>query len=229
MRIQIALVVVTASIAVTSVAYSQTGLRSDYRTMENDGGQTVTADFMQPALLEPAGQDSQHIVKTGTNAITPVGYAIAPNWRYRFHNGEWWYWTPGNYWMYYRGSRWVPYDAVIYRRPVIVNRGPYYYRGGPYYYRDGYRYGYWGPGYSYYRPGYRYWDGYRYRPGYSYYRGPGYGYGPYRYGYGRYGYNPYYSRDPGVRAGANIGGAIGGRGGADVGARIGAGIGRTRW
>jgi hypothetical protein len=222
MKFQIMFVVVAAGVALSSaVAHANTdsGLPNNH-----EGGGNVLA------FSEPVGQDANQVVKTGTKGVTPVVFNSALNygWRYRIHNGEWWYWMPANYWMYYRGGRWIPYDAVVYRRPVIVNRGPYYYR-------DGYRYGnYWGPGYSYYRPGYRYWDGYRYRPGYSYYRGPGYGYfGPYRYGYGQYAYrNPYYIRDPGVRAGANvggaIGGAIGGRGGADVGARIGAGVGRAR-
>jgi hypothetical protein len=31
-------------------------------------------------------------------------------WRYTFHNGEWWYWLPANRWVYWRDSRWNDYD-----------------------------------------------------------------------------------------------------------------------
>jgi hypothetical protein len=175
-----------------------------------------TTAYAQPsaelARPQPVGQQANHIVKTSTNSRVPVMFASAIN-RYRFYNREWWYWTPQNYWMYFRGGQWIPYNAAIYRAPaVIVNRTPYYYGNG--YYGSGYYRNYGGPGYSYYRPGYRNYNYYGYRPGYSYYRGP----------YG----NPYYSRNPDVRAGANIGGAIGGPVGADVGARVGAGVGRAR-
>ncbi len=32
-------------------------------------------------------------------------------WRYTFHNGEWWYWLPTNRWVYWRGNQWNDYDA----------------------------------------------------------------------------------------------------------------------
>jgi hypothetical protein len=181
MKFQRTAVLAALTVALCTAAYAQA---SD--SMIGQG--TVNQNF-----TGPMGQDDDQFVKPGTNIFQPVSYAA--NWRYRFYNGQWWYWMPANYWMYYSGNAWVPYNAVTYRRsPVIVNRGPYYYGNG--YYGN-----YWRPGYSYYRyPGYRYryWDGYYgYRPGYSYYRGPGF-YGPYRnYGYG--------FRGPGVRVGVGVG------------------------
>ena len=31
-------------------------------------------------------------------------------WRYTFHNGEWWYWLPADRWVYWRDNRWNNYD-----------------------------------------------------------------------------------------------------------------------
>jgi hypothetical protein len=32
-------------------------------------------------------------------------------WRYRFHDGRWWYWLPSNSWVVWSNSTWVPYDT----------------------------------------------------------------------------------------------------------------------
>ena len=34
-------------------------------------------------------------------------------WRYRWHHGTWWYWTPRSNWVYWLGNRWVPYDPNV--------------------------------------------------------------------------------------------------------------------
>src|SRR5712672_2254825 len=54
-------------------------------------------------------------VKTGTNFVKPAAVAVAPNWRYRYHRGEWWYWMPANYWTYYRNGNWLTYDPGTYQ------------------------------------------------------------------------------------------------------------------
>ena len=38
-------------------------------------------------------------------------------WRYTFHNGEWWYWLPASRWVYWRDSRWNAYDPKTYTSP----------------------------------------------------------------------------------------------------------------
>lgn len=52
-----------------------------------------------------------------------------PNtWRYRWHNGEWWFYTPQNKWMYHRDNNWRNYVANEYRTPARYYsgyRGPY--------------------------------------------------------------------------------------------------------
>lgn len=35
------------------------------------------------------------------------------NWRYRWHEGQWWYWTPQERWMVHRNGSWTDYAAAI--------------------------------------------------------------------------------------------------------------------
>jgi hypothetical protein len=47
-------------------------------------------------------------------------------WRFTFHNGEWWYWLPENRWVYWRNNRWNDYDpqTFAYRHvPSVVPAG----------------------------------------------------------------------------------------------------------
>lgn len=71
-------------------------------------------------------------------------------WRYRHHNGHWWYWLPSNRWAIWTGNDWVNYDRNTYYPR-------YGYRGYGNRYNTGYR-GYYGPGYY----GQGYYGGYGY-------------------------------------------------------------------
>ena len=47
----------------------------------------------------------------GPNAATEPAPAAA-DWRYRWHEGRWWYWIPQNRWMWYSDDgRWMELDA----------------------------------------------------------------------------------------------------------------------
>jgi hypothetical protein len=79
------------------------------------------------------------------------------DWRYRWFEGRWWYWTPQNRWLWYSNDgRWVEFDAN--QAPLAVDQSSNppvyqgYYPGGGYYYP--------GPGYYYGAPGY--WGRYYY-------------------------------------------------------------------
>jgi len=99
-------------------------------------------------------------------------------WRYRYHNNQWWYWMPGNYWMTYNNGGWNRYNAAVgaavgvgplaarayvaprynngyYGYNNYGNRYGNYYRGNPYYNRgyNNYNRGYYGGGYRNYGPG----------------------------------------------------------------------------
>ena len=96
-------------------------------------------------------------------------------WRYRQHNGTWWYWTPINRWIYRNGNQWVNYEPAVTAVPDAryssqpaygyYQSSPNGYYPGPYRYSTGYR-GYYGPAYQggYYGPVYQ--GGYYYGPGY---------------------------------------------------------------
>ena len=60
------------------------------------------------------------------------------DWRYTFHNGEWWYWLPENRWVYWRANRWNDYDPSTYvaHDPDGASSVP------PYYGHAGSTYGY---------------------------------------------------------------------------------------
>jgi hypothetical protein len=122
------------------------------------------------------------------------------DWRYVWHNGEWWYWTAQNRWMIFRNGNWVDFNAVA-LQPMPA-------------YSSGYTYA--PPDYSYGDWGERYYGGYQ--PYWS-------GYG----NYGRYGGYGWGNRGvwEGANVGGAIGGAVGGWRGAEVGAGIGAGAGST--
>jgi hypothetical protein len=93
------------------------------------------------------------------------GDPAANNWRYRWFNGHWWYWTPEKKWMTYNDQRrWVASEmkpggpavaerktpAVVESRvPMPIERNVYmpppvgsYYPGAAYYYPDPYWAGY---------------------------------------------------------------------------------------
>jgi hypothetical protein len=115
-----------------------------------------------------------------TRIAAPNAAAVAVNpsadqWRYRWHNGNWWYWTPEDRWVYRTGNEWTNYEPAVTFAPqpgdaAQLPQGDYSPRPWGYYSRPyGYATGYgsyynYGPGYrgGYYGP-----DGYYGRPGIS--------------------------------------------------------------
>ncbi len=128
---------------------------------------------------EPAAVQQEAIP---TPATESSAVATDNAWRYRNHNGAWWYWLPSNRWVQWSNGAWVDapegssvpttYTSPTYTLPAVR---------------------YVAPTYTYYRPSYSY--------GSSYY--PSYGYG----GYGGYGggYGGYYG-GRGIGIGLSFGG-----------------------
>ncbi|MCC7086975.1 MAG: hypothetical protein IT427_18400 [Pirellulales bacterium] len=86
-----------------------------------------------PASVDTAGQDSDRDAARRELRDRQQGARQAhrdqrqdranDRWRFRFHNGEWWYWMPGNFWVYYRGNHWNRYDAAKFQSPTsFANR-----------------------------------------------------------------------------------------------------------
>ena len=69
--------------------------------------------------------------------------ATANNWRYRWFNGRWWYWTPQDRWMWYSSDgHWVEFHANRAPPAVAENYDNPAYDGGYYYPAPGYWTGY---------------------------------------------------------------------------------------
>jgi hypothetical protein len=160
-----------------------------------------------PALSEPVREDVRNpaaIQAPGATVNVGVpgtaGVAVrqrGDQWRYRWHNNNWWYWTVENRWVYRNGNEWVNYAPAVAAAPAAGYASQPAYTGQPAYasqpdngnpsgpnvYTTGYR-GYYGPDYQggYYGPAYQ--GGYYgpvYRGGYygpgGYYGQPGNGIG----------------------------------------------------
>lgn len=55
---------------------------------------------------------SRHTIGTRSG---PEGGRPENQWRYRFYDGRWWYWTANNQWSYYNGRRWTPWQIGEYQ------------------------------------------------------------------------------------------------------------------
>jgi hypothetical protein len=66
-------------------------------------------------------------------------------WRYKWHNGHWWYYQPNKQWLFWNGTSWSPYAPGLYRaflrwrqlgggnEGVIVRRDPGFSESGEIY------------------------------------------------------------------------------------------------
>lgn len=115
--------------------------------------------------------------------VAAVAVQNPDQWRYRYHNNQWWYYTPQNHWMTYNNGAWNRYYAPGTGVSAGVNLGntgigagvnlsTRNYYNNPYNYNRGY-YGNYG---NYYRGGYGNYNGGYYNRGY-------YGNGYYNRGY----------------------------------------------
>jgi hypothetical protein len=75
----------------------------------------------QTAAAADTQTDSAQTDSARTDKAQPP--AEAPDaWRYRRHNGAWWYWLPSNRWVYWTGEKWMPYRAQTYARSAPAQR-----------------------------------------------------------------------------------------------------------
>ena len=125
----------------------------------------IRDEVRNPSTIQTPGVN----VNGGVPGDGNVGVAVnqgGDQWRYRWHNNNWWYWTRENRWVYRHGNEWVNYEPAATAVPAVsyTSQPAYGYSSGPYGYTTGYR-GYYGP---VYQPGYYYGsDGYYGQPGIS--------------------------------------------------------------
>jgi hypothetical protein len=70
---------------------------------------------------EPQPPQAAAAVDAQTDNAQPPAQA-ADAWRFRRHNGAWWYWLPSNRWVYWTGEKWTPYRAQTYARSAPTQR-----------------------------------------------------------------------------------------------------------
>jgi hypothetical protein len=51
-------------------------------------------------------------VQSGVGAQIQTQATAQEQWRFKMHNGTWWYWMPDNYWMIYRDGSWTRFGAA---------------------------------------------------------------------------------------------------------------------
>lgn len=85
-----------------------------------------------PSVIVPANPNP-----SGTTPALPDEASLAPantpnnnvpaelKWRYKWHNGQWWYWSPDERWMIWDKNSWTVYDPATYQAPAGFARpGP---------------------------------------------------------------------------------------------------------
>ncbi|HWB13451.1 MAG TPA: hypothetical protein VG826_29775 [Pirellulales bacterium] len=80
-------------------------------TLREDAAEKGVA--VENGVPEPGGT----VIRSSSNsaaATHPTTGEPANRWRYRFHNGHWWYYGRANEWSYWNGSTWTPYDRETY-------------------------------------------------------------------------------------------------------------------
>jgi hypothetical protein len=106
----------------------------------------ISPSYAQLGIERRVDRRQERRAETGNaNAAAKVDARHAnPDWRMRYYNNQWWYYTPQSNWMYYDNNNWSNYDAQSYLPPRTHynNNGAYSNNQGRYY--SGYR-GIWGP------------------------------------------------------------------------------------
>lgn len=70
---------------------------------------TDDRDTSKDAVLDP--------VQKRLDAEATDAARRADQWRFRYHNNRWWYYTPEKNWMYHDNNSWTRYDAKNYVPP----------------------------------------------------------------------------------------------------------------
>lgn len=93
----------------------------------------------------PGVEDNGALADSGSSARPTSADAAAPGpsgetWRYRRHQGQWWYWLPSEKWVVWNGDRWVAHVPQVSTRSSTRSSNA---RGGRYDYPP--QQGNWGP------------------------------------------------------------------------------------
>ena len=97
---------------------------------------TIAIAFVVSVMMAPAARAG---VSEGAAALPSGGSTVSvrqsqqpavESWRYKWHNGNWWYFQTNKQWLFWDGTRWTTYSPTAYqwftRRKQYVSgfRGP---------------------------------------------------------------------------------------------------------
>ncbi len=90
---------------------------------------TIAAeDTAPPPVSAPRPSDATAAEVDAAHATSPEA---SQRWRFKRHQGLWWYWLPSDRWVYWTGDKWVPYDAESYAAYRASQRQPSYSTAAP--------------------------------------------------------------------------------------------------
>jgi hypothetical protein len=93
--------------------------------------QVAQAQESRSTATPSAGRPEAGIVAPQDSPSNPAATS-GDRWRFKQHQGLWWYWLPTNKWVYWTDGKWIPYEQQSYaaflaaRRPQASS-----YRSGP--------------------------------------------------------------------------------------------------
>lgn len=75
-----------------------------------DGAQPLAPT---PAIDGPSGTFNRSAPSQSNTAVptTANSASTGQQWRFRWHDGLWWYWTPEKNWLVLQAGRWMPYQS----------------------------------------------------------------------------------------------------------------------
>lgn len=68
----------------------------------------VAPAFAQEGVDQPSTDQA-------TNRVDAGRKPKVEGWRYKWHNGHWWYYQPDKQWLFWNGLGWSPYSPEAYR------------------------------------------------------------------------------------------------------------------
>jgi hypothetical protein len=77
----------------------------------------VVLGVFATAAWRPVAVDAQvnaGVIASNSDAVSRPAADKSGRWRYKYHDGRWWYWLPSNSWVFYHNQRWVPYSRQSY-------------------------------------------------------------------------------------------------------------------
>jgi hypothetical protein len=87
---------------------------------------SLTACWSAESIAQELTKPSTSIVESAAAAPSEQGQV----WRYKHHQGRWWYWLPSNSWVYWQDSQWVRYDADRFDQRIPPRDSSQRYRAG---------------------------------------------------------------------------------------------------